>query len=72
MSSLKDAKAGSVCRITWMIGQYAEYLKDVYKMKEDAFLQVIQRSQYDVLVKYEGRSIAMSSDVAGQIKVVAI
>lgn len=70
MTNLTKVKSGTECRITWMIGQLAEELKEFCGIEEDDIVTVVQHSRDgSAIVDCNGHRFAMDADTAFTIKV---
>ena len=70
MDSLANAKAGDVCTIKWMLGNFqALELIRGYDIKEGSQVQVIQKTLHDVVIGTDRVRLAIGSDVAERIKI---
>ena len=68
MVSLQNAKSGRKYRVTWLLGAYAGYLSRKWNLCVDDRLNVIENNGNTLIVKCHGKTIAMSADVAGSVK----
>ena len=69
MVSLTEVKKGSLCKVLWMIGQNCSYLKEHFHINEEEDICGINNMDSGLMISHDGRSIAVSSDVAREIKV---
>ncbi len=69
MKSLKDIKKGTACRISWIVGPYASFLRDYFSMNENGYIEVMQNYSGGLIIYYQGKSLAMDYRLANGIKV---
>ena len=72
MMNLQEVGANHWCKISWLIGSHAETLRKMFRLREESALRVIANSGNAVIVDYAGKKIAMSGDVADNLKVVCL
>jgi hypothetical protein len=68
MVSLQNAKEGGRYRVTWLLGTYAGYLHDTWDLCIDDCLSVLANNGSSLIIRFNGRKVAMSSDIAGCVK----
>ena len=68
MVSLQNAKSGRKYRVAWLLGAYAGFLSRQWNLCVDDRLNVIENNGSTLIVKCHGKTIAMSADVAGSVK----
>ncbi len=68
MVSLQNAKTGRRYRVTWLLGNYAAYLQNEWNLRVDDRLSVLVNNGSTLIVRFNGRRLALSSDVAGSVK----
>lgn len=70
MLSLQNVNNGEMCKVTWMVGKYADMLRNEYDLKEDKTLKVLRNyNRGGVIVSCDGKHIAMTPEVSTAIKV---
>ncbi len=70
MKNLPDLKSGTNCRVTWVVGEYAQALKNMFDLDVDTKLHILNSDPGgNVIVCYGGHELAISYDVARQVKV---
>lgn len=67
--NLNEVRNGQQCRITWLMGDSGNYLKNHFNFKEDDTLQVVQNLRGNMLISHAGKKLAMDKNVANAIKV---
>lgn len=68
MVSLQNAETGQLYRVTWLLGTYAEYLHNEWDLCVDDSLRVLANNGSTLIVRFNGKKLAMSSDIAGSVK----
>lgn len=72
MISLENTKAGQAYRVTWMLGDYADYLKKNWNLSENDVMRVLYNNGRSMIVTFKGRKLALSADVARSVKLEAV
>jgi hypothetical protein len=72
MISLEKSEAGRSYRVTWMLGEYADYLKKTWNLSENDVMRVLSNNGSAMIVTFKDRKLAMSADVARSVKLEAI
>ncbi len=72
MISLEKSKAGQSYRVTWLLGDYAEYLKKTWNLSENDIMRVLDNNGRSMIVTFKGRKLALSADVARSVKLEAL
>ncbi len=71
MKSLTQVAAGHFCRVAWIIGSFEHIIRS-YDLAEEQTLFILQNAGSSLLLRTGGKRLAMSGDIARQIKVYEI
>lgn len=71
MKNLTQVAAGRCCRVAWIIGRYENLIRS-YDLAEEQTLYIVQNEGSSLLLYAGARRLAMSGDIARQIKVYEI
>jgi hypothetical protein len=71
VKNLTQVAAGHACRVAWIIGTYENIIRS-YDLAEEQTLYVVQNEGSSLLLYAGAKRLAMSGDIARQIKVYEI
>lgn len=71
MKNLTQVAAGHSCRVAWILGRYEKIIRS-YDLAEEQTLYILQNEGSSLLVYAGARRLAMSGEIARQIKVYEI
>lgn len=71
MKNLTQVAAGHTCKVAWIIGSFENIIRS-FNLAEEQTLYILQNAGSSLLLYAGARRLAMSGDIARQIKVYEI
>ncbi len=73
MLNLQEVENGQTCKVTWMIGEVAEQIKNTFDLQEADQVQMVKNmGKSGVIVRYRNHRLAMDPSAAFAVKVEAM